>query len=77
MSGPLFECFHGFVLAANPTALPIHTGQVDAVSSPERVEHYRKRFAEQGYEVVAISSVAGVGVEDLIERFARRVFCTE
>jgi len=48
--------------------------KVDAVSSPERVEHYRKRFAEQGYEVVVISSVAGVGIEDLIERFARRVF---
>jgi GTP-binding protein len=47
--------------------------KADAVSSEERVEHYRARFAEQGYEVAVISSVAGVGIEDLIERFARRV----
>jgi GTP-binding protein len=48
--------------------------KADAVSSKERVEHYKQRFSDQGYEVVVISSVAGLGIEDLIERLARRVF---
>jgi GTP-binding protein len=48
--------------------------KADAVSSPERVEYYRQRFSAQGYEVVVISSVAGVGIDDLVERLARRVF---
>jgi GTP-binding protein len=47
--------------------------KADAVSSQERVEQYRRRFAELGHEVLVISSVAGVGIEDLIERLARRV----
>jgi GTP-binding protein len=48
--------------------------KVDAVSSPERVELYKKRFEQRGYEVVAISSAANIGIDDLIERFAKRVF---
>jgi GTP-binding protein len=48
--------------------------KADAVSSPERVEQYRKRFTDLGFEVAVISSVAGHGIEELIERLARRVF---
>jgi GTP-binding protein len=48
--------------------------KADAVSSQERVEHYRSVFEGRGYEVVVISSVAGQGVDTLIERLARRVF---
>ncbi len=47
--------------------------KADAVSSAERVEHYRSHFAELGYEVVVISSVAGIGIDDLVERLAHRV----
>jgi GTP-binding protein len=48
--------------------------KVDAVSSAERVEHYRKVFQDRGYEVIAISSVVGAGIDDLIEVMAKRVF---
>jgi GTP-binding protein len=46
----------------------------DAVSSQERVEHYRKLFQARGYDVLVISSVSGTGIDDLIEALARRVF---
>ncbi len=46
----------------------------DSVSSDERVEHFRKRFKDRGFEVAVISSVTGEGVPELIEAFATRVF---
>ena len=46
----------------------------DSVSSPERLEFFRKRFQERGYDVLVISSVVGTGIEELIERLARSVF---
>jgi GTP-binding protein len=46
----------------------------DAVSSPERVEYFRKRFKERGFEVAVISSVTGEGIPELVEAFATRVF---
>lgn len=48
--------------------------KVDAVSSPERVEFFAKRFQERGYAVHVISSVVGLGVPELIEKLAERVF---
>lgn len=47
--------------------------KADAVPGPEKIEHYKRVFQERGYEVAVISSVAGVGIDDLIERFARAV----
>jgi GTP-binding protein len=47
--------------------------KADAVSGPEKIEHYKRVFQERGYEVAVISSVAGVGIDDLIERFAKAV----
>ena len=46
----------------------------DAVSSPERVEEFTRRFKARGYDVAVISSVAGKGIDDLIERLAQSVF---
>jgi GTP-binding protein len=46
----------------------------DAVSSPERIDHYRDVFQARGYDVHVISSVSGAGIDDLIEALARRVF---
>ena len=46
----------------------------DSVSSEERVEHFRRRFKDRGFEVAVISSVTGEGVPELIEAFATRVF---
>jgi GTP-binding protein len=48
--------------------------KTDAVSSADRVEHYRKVFRERGYDVLVISSVSGSGIEELVEALARRVF---
>jgi GTP-binding protein len=48
--------------------------KVDSVSSPERLEHYQKVFADRGYEVIAISSVVGSGIDELVEALAKRVF---
>jgi GTP-binding protein len=47
--------------------------KVDAVSSQERVEHYKELFQKRGYQVIVISSVAGSGVSELIELLADRV----
>jgi GTP-binding protein len=47
--------------------------KVDAVSSQERVAHYRDRFQRRGHHVVVISSVVGTGVPELIELFADHV----
>lgn len=47
--------------------------KADAVSGPEKIEHYKRIFQERGYDVAVISSVAGVGIDDLIERFAKAV----
>jgi GTP-binding protein len=47
--------------------------KADAVSGPEKIEHYKRIFQGRGYEVAVISSVAGVGIDDLIERFAKAV----
>jgi GTP-binding protein len=47
--------------------------KADSVSSPERVEHFKKRFKERGFDVAVISSVTGEGVPELIEAFATRV----
>jgi hypothetical protein len=44
------------------------------VSSPERVEHFKKRFQERGFDVAVISSVTGEGVPEVIEALATRVF---
>ena len=46
----------------------------DSVSSPERVEHFKKRFQERGFDVAVISSVTGEGVPEVIEALATRVF---
>jgi putative ribosome biogenesis GTPase RsgA len=48
--------------------------KLDAVSSPERVEQYRKAFQARGYEVIAISSVVRSGIDELVEALATRVF---
>lgn len=48
--------------------------KADAVSSADRIEEYRRRFSDAGFEVAVISSVAGQGIDDLIESLARRVF---
>lgn len=48
--------------------------KVDAVSSEERVEHFRQRFMARGLTVHIISSVTGAGIEELIEILARPVF---
>jgi GTP-binding protein len=48
--------------------------KVDAVSSVDRVDHYRKAFQARGYEVIVISSVVGAGVDELVEALAKRVF---
>jgi GTP-binding protein len=45
--------------------------KADAVSEPDKIDHYKSVFQERGYEVAVISSVAGFGIDDLIERFAR------
>jgi GTP-binding protein len=45
--------------------------KADAVFEPDKIEHYKRVFQERGYEVTVISSVAGFGIDDLIERFAR------
>ncbi len=47
--------------------------KADSVSSPDRVEHFKKRFKERGFDVAVISSVTGEGVPELIEAFATRV----
>ncbi len=47
--------------------------KADAVSSPERVEHYRELFQQRGYQVVVISSVAGRGIPELVELLAEKV----
>ena len=46
----------------------------DSVSSPERVEHFKKRFKDRGFEVAVISSVTGDGIPEVIEALATRVF---
>ena len=46
----------------------------DAVSSPERVEEFTRRFKARGYDVAVISSVVGKGIDELIERLAQSVF---
>ena len=48
--------------------------KTDAVSSPERLEHFKRRFEERGYDVLVISSVVGTGIDALIERLAKSVF---
>jgi GTP-binding protein len=48
--------------------------KADAVSSQERVEHYRQVFQARGFEVVVISSVSGSNIDVLIERMAKRIF---
>jgi GTP-binding protein len=50
--------------------------KVDAVSSPERVEHFRQRFTARGLKVHVISSVTGAGVPELVDTIAHRVFAT-
>jgi GTP-binding protein len=59
-------------LAARPQLVVLT--KVDAVSSPERVQHFQKLFADRGFQVVVISSVVGSGVDELVEGLARRVF---
>jgi GTP-binding protein len=74
----LFDCINGELsnfseeVAAREQIVVLTKS--DAVSSLERVDHYRKVFEARGYEVAVISSVAGVGVEQLIESLAKRVF---
>jgi GTP-binding protein len=46
----------------------------DSVSSPERVEHFKKLFKDRGFEVAVISSVTGDGIPEVIEALATRVF---
>jgi len=46
----------------------------DSVSSPERLEFFRKGFKERGYDVMVISSVVGTGIDELIERIAKSFF---
>ncbi len=48
--------------------------KVDAVSSQERVEEFRRRFASRGLAVHVISSVTGAGIPELIDLLANRVF---
>jgi GTP-binding protein len=48
--------------------------KADAVSSQERVDQYRDIFQKRGYEVVVISSVAGKGIEGLVDTLSKRVF---
>lgn len=48
--------------------------KVDAVSSQERVEDFRQRFAARGLAVHVISSVTGAGIEELIDILSKRVF---
>lgn len=48
--------------------------KADAVSSSERMEKYLNTFKNRGYEVFVISSVAGQGIEALIERLAQSAF---
>lgn len=48
--------------------------KTDSVSSPERLEHFTKRFRERGYDVMVISSVVGTGIDELVERFAKSAF---
>jgi GTP-binding protein len=47
--------------------------KADAVSSQERVDHYRELFQKRGYQVVVISSVAGKGILELVELLAEKV----
>lgn len=47
--------------------------KADSVSSPERIEHFKKRFKERGFDVAVISSVTGEGIPELVEAFATRV----
>ena len=48
--------------------------KADSVSSPERLEHFKKRFRERGYDVIVISSVVGTGIDELVERLAKSTF---
>jgi GTP-binding protein len=74
----LFDCINGELRNFSPEVAEreqlVVLTKVDAVSSQERVDHYKQRFEQRGFEVIAISSVANIGVEDLIERLAKRVF---
>ncbi len=75
----LFDCINGELRnfseeVASREQIVVLT-KADAVSSPERVEHYRERFAARGFQVVVISSVAGTGIDELVESLAKRVFC--
>jgi GTP-binding protein len=47
--------------------------KLDAVSSEDRVNHYRKIFEGRGLQVAVISSVTGKGIPELIEVLAERV----
>ena len=48
----------------------------DSVSSPERVERFKKLFEARGFQVAVISSVTGEGIPELVEMLAQRVFIT-
>jgi putative ribosome biogenesis GTPase RsgA len=48
----------------------------DSVSSPERVERFKKLFEARGFQVAVISSVTGEGIPELVEMLAQRVFMT-
>jgi len=48
--------------------------KADAVSSPERLEEFRKRFKARGHDVVVVSSVVGTGIDELVERLAKSAF---
>lgn len=47
--------------------------KADAVSSQERVAHYREVFTKRGFDVSVISSATGLGIDELIEKMARRI----
>lgn len=74
----LFDCINGELknfseeLAARPQLVVLT--KADAVSSNDRIEHFKRRFQERGFEVAVISSVTGLGIPELIETLAGRVF---
>ena len=47
--------------------------KIDALDEPERLEHLREAATNDGKEFIAISSVANIGVKELVALVARRL----
>ncbi|HLG15945.1 MAG TPA: GTPase ObgE [Blastocatellia bacterium] len=51
----------------------VAASKMDAVDDPARVERLREHCRQQGLEFIAISSVAGLGLDDLVNRLGARL----